>query len=862
MESLEVKLGLEELEPMEAFWQNPFEYNLARISKTLHTPEMLEAIFNNPQPDPRGIKLLLYVSKRLITRDVCLKAVLRRDPRNIFWVPEKFIDDEFIALMREHHISLFCFPEQHRTKELCEEAVTWSWRNLEYVPRKLKSKKLCECALGQNIAAIKYFPEKSITPALAMEAIRNSDSVIAEFQGWKKEWPVSFIPQAVLTDEMIDTSLSLFPESVEALPPECMTVERAVLVVKQNGFLLRQIPEEYRTKESVFKAAVIRDPKALSYVPDKQITHELCESVFERIKNEPDISFSIFPEQYRDEYKKKYDQTQPVFHTHPIRLMAGETVTDKEEPLEIISEGDSALTVYNVALSESQSIQRIYYVSDLHLEHQLDLDNKPLSVIAQMIEEKVQELVSAVPDTDCTLLVGGDVSAGEQLTSMFCRSLRLQWDGEIAFVLGNHELWDMYSETERPVEEVITQFRKTVSCGNLHILENALRVYYKGEDWATVTEKEILEASDEDLKSLCDKSVCLILGGNGFSGCNPKYNADMGLYRNKLSRAEEIERSERFRKIHDKLMSCLADNRLIVLTHTPPEDWTTGKLCPRWIYVNGHSHHNRYQFKDNEPCILADNQIGYEPRTWRLKSFEYECMMRYDPLAYLQDGIHEITAHQYTDFNRCSGIPMYDFKRQGHIYAVKRSGAYMFIYESRKTSILAGGGLRTGYHDKQYYYDHMPLYVSQIKKLFSKYYNALEKVSDAVKQIGGSGWIHGSIVDIDFYNHIYLDPRKGVIKPYYAEDMTEKVFYRDIIQLIEQSPCMYNRDLYLNRLNGKPTELKKLLSSNDNIQLAKLPEIVFDTEMYRDSRQMRAVQYVMEQNVIRFWNDEILTYPV
>ena len=861
MESLEVKLGLEELEPMEAFWKTPCEYNLSRISKKLHTPEMLEAIFNNPEPDPRGLKLLLFVSKRLITRDVCKKAVLR-DERNIYEVPPGYIDEDFCAFMSDHHISLRFFPVYYRTKELCEKAVAWDWKNLAYVPSNLKEKKLCDCALKQNLAAIKYLPARFVTPELAMEAVRKSDYIINEYNDWKKEWPISFIPSEVRTDEMIDISLSLFPESVETLPTECMTEERVVKVLQRKGSLLRYIPGKYRSKNKIINVAIKQDPTALYYVPDGKKTHKLCDSVFERIKNEPEIRLSIFPKQYIEEYKELYKQTQPVFHAHQLRLMTGEEQADKVEQYSQAQVMKTGLTVYNVALSESETTQRIYYISDLHLEHQLDLDNKPLSIIEQMIEEKVQELISDVPDTNCTLLVAGDVSAGEKLTNMFYRSLRLLWKGEIIYVLGNHELWDMYSETERVMDEVISQFREDSNYGNLHILENELLVYYKGEKWATIKENDILDASLDDLKSICDKSLLLVLGGNGFSGCNPKYNADMGLYRDKLSRIEEIERSERFRNIHDKLMACLADNRLIVLTHTPPEDWTIGKLCSGWIYVNGHSHHNRYEFKDNAPCILADNQIGYKPRIWHLKCFERECRMRYDPLAYLQDGIHEISAHQYTDFNRCAGIAMYDFKRQGNIYAIKRNGVYMFIYENRKTSILAGGGLRTGYHDKLYYYDHMPMYISKLHKLFSKYYGALSFVSEAVQKIGGSGRIHGSIVDIDFFNHLYLDPRDGKVKPYYADNMKDKVFYEDVYHLVEQSPCMFNREMYLKRLNGKQTELKSLLLANSDTQLARLPEVVFDTAMYKDSREMRAVQYVMEQNVIRFWNDEILTYPV
>ena len=105
MDSLEIRKGLEELDPFEEFRRNPCEYTLLRISKYKHTPEMLEAIFNNPRPEERGLTILRIISKRLINREVCEKAILR-NPRNVFIVPDEYCDDNLYAFMVDHHISL------------------------------------------------------------------------------------------------------------------------------------------------------------------------------------------------------------------------------------------------------------------------------------------------------------------------------------------------------------------------------------------------------------------------------------------------------------------------------------------------------------------------------------------------------------------------------------------------------------------------------------------------------------------------------------------------------------------------------------------------------------------------------------
>ena len=859
MDSIEVRKGLEELEPLEDFKRNPCEYTLFRISKYKHTPEMLEAIFNNPRPEERGLLLLRIVSKRLINRDVCEKAILR-NPRNIFIVPDEYRDDNLYSFMVDHHISLGYVPLKSRTIELCKKVVKWNWTELQYVPHRLKSKQLCQCALEQSLAAIRFFPARFITPELATEAIQRSDYIVEQLENFSDRWPISFIPSEIRTEEMVDLSLSLFPESIRGLPSICMTRQRIISVLERDGMLLKYIPEQFRHRKTVIKAAITQNPKALLYVPDKETTRELCDSVFTRIQNDEEFPGFIFPEEYRDEYKSKYENAHPLFLTQPDKPFE---TNEKAEETNIILESQSSISVYNVSLTETSLTHRVYYVSDLHLEHQLDLVSKPLSVIMKLIEDKIQELIEQVPDKKCTLLIAGDVSDDIRLMELFCRELVHQWDGQIIFVLGNHELWDENCEFTGSVDTIIGNYKESCERRNLSILENELLLNYKGVKWATLSETEILESTTEELKSICNKSLFLVLGGIGFSGCNPLYNANMGLYRNKLTREEEKSRSDRFREVHDKLLSCLSETRLIVLTHTPPEDWTTsGNLCPNWIYISGHTHHNRFQFNDNEACILADNQIGYVRHKWILKSFEFEKNTRYDPLAYLPDGIHEISAEQYKDYNRCCGISMYDFKRPGKIYALKRSGIYMFVYENRKIAILAGGGLRTADHTIQYYYDNMLLYVSQIKKIFTPYYHALSQISDGVKQMGGKGIIHGSIIDIDCFNHLFLDPFDGKVKPYFALDMVNKVFYNDIFQMIEQSPLMYDREMYLHRLGEGENKFMKLLPSGKETTLAKMPEIVLDTEMYEPSRQMRAIQYVVEQNVIRIWRDIILTYHI
>ena len=61
-------------------------------------------------------------------------------------------------------------------------------------------------------------------------------------------------------------------------------------------------------------------------------------------------------------------------------------------------------------------------------------------------------------------------------------------------------------------------------------------------------------------------------------------------------------------------------------------------------------------------------------------------------------------------------------------------------------------------------------------------------ISDEVSAIGGTGAVHGCIVDIDWFNHVYLNPFDGKVTPYFAMDMTGKLVFNNMESLLETSP--------------------------------------------------------------------------
>lgn len=293
------------------------------------------------------------------------------------------------------------------------------------------------------------------------------------------------------------------------------------------------------------------------------------------------------------------------------------------------------------------------------------------------------------------------------------------------------------------------------------------------------------------------------------------------------------------------------------------EDWSNIGYNPNWIYISGHTHQNSLIRKDDGTTVLSDNQVGYIPKNWHFNSFTVSGS--YDPFADWVDGIYQIESNQYIDFNRGRGINMSSFKRSGELQMIKRDGVYMFFLKDKNLYMLEGGHIHRVEHDIDYYFNNLTLYQQCVKILFTPYNNCLETISKEIRTFGGSGKIHGYIVDIDFFNHIYLNPFDGKITPYFAQNMVKKLPFENVPTLLKNSPFppqpSDGTPLLVRYKKASKSGLIPVLAMQEHdadAALATVPDWVLDTTMYVPSRLMRSVQYIFDQNVVRVWKDEIL----
>ena len=502
--------------------------------------------------------------------------------------------------------------------------------------------------------------------------------------------------------------------------------------------------------------------------------------------------------------------------------------------------------------------QRVCYISDIHLMHRIQNAG---CRSREDVEYVVKKIVDTIADeTGSLLLIDGDVASDFGIFQLFVRILSetLHRKTVVVFTLGNHELW---SFPGFQIDQIVSRYRTILEEYGMYLLHNDL-LYREAcgllADPNSVTHlikyHDLCQMNETQISDRLRSARYVILGGLGFSGYNMDFNADNGIYRMTVDRATEIKESKIFEDLYNRLRPILVNKNTIILTHTPKKDWCREAAPDKnYVYVSGHTHRNLFH-DDGEYRVYSDNQVGYHSENHHLKTFlidnEYDCFSNYE------DGIFEITSEQYNDFYRGKNISM-TFEREVNVlYMLKKNGYYCFIHKARSGSltILNGGAMKKlESQNVQYYYDNMDAMISTIKTPLDKFTLFQKHIADMVKRIGGVGTIHGSIIDIDFYNHIYVNPFDLSITGYYASDMINKIVYPSIPALLEKN-CPEIFGEYVKLLKGN-SENPLALKQQANIAI--LPQVYFDTDIYKASREIKKIQK-LSSNILSSWHEDAL----
>lgn len=874
----------------------PNEYKTDEMYKRLFdvTPRILKYI-DNPSAElceyaiekqPTAIKDIKEVS---VLGFETLEKIVKSNWRNLKYVPENRITPTLCECAYASSWKAFqYFPDKYKTAEICVECVKKNWTMLEFVPDHLKTEEICLLAVEKNYEALSFVPRSILSDELCAKCIKKNWASIRlipnEFKtpklykailGWVsfskacREWLISNEIYCTLSEQDRDKYIDL-KKYVFAL--ECFDIDSDILRLERKLYLRKTIHSSFdketnlfTVNESYFKVKTTCQFEKFEdfylYLEGNLNGSNLTEYDFEGI----DLSLynldgaylcsKLLMEQGR--YNGEFYNSSIVQFSEEVSLLP--VLSNETVEARMITHAET----YSEKLNSYD--RKIYYITDIHLNHRL-IERFPnfatYDEIRFFIQKYVRKMLNTAHDIryEDYLLIGGDVSFCFDISRIFYQELCNQWKpSHIVVVLGNHELWDFnrfgVKTTDNSLEKIIQQYRMLFNELGISFLQNALLIK-KHFSSTILTEKDILNQSAEELRSIALDSNLIIWGGIGFSAYNADFNATNGIYRYAItSLQQDLQYTQQSEKIYNKLSEAYADDKVVVLSHMPLKDWSRGAPNPKWIYVNGHTHNN-HCIQSDECTVYADNQMGYRSKSIGLKYFKTS--VHYDIFKYYSDGIYRITKAQYMDFNDGNGTRCAFNSDVDYIVMLKRQGIYLFLLEDNNNNrlYLLNGGVRNRLKitDVNYYYDKMIQYADYIKMSIEKYNEALKNISKVVEKIGGTGTIHGCIVDIDFYNHIYLNPYDGTISAYYSPWFGSRYEYPTIEQLLDK----HLPQLYANYKKLIGTTPGLVVMSGIDISSSEVTHI-FDTTQYKPSKLIKRLQYITESNVIRIWNDEIIS---
>lgn len=409
-------------------------------------------------------------------------------------------------------------------------------------------------------------------------------------------------------------------------------------------------------------------------------------------------------------------------------------------------------------------------------------------------------------------------------------------------VLGNHEMADFDT-----VKDAVSYYSQLFTGLGIHFLDN----------------------------SILSNGSLIIFGGCGFAKYNTEFNATNTLNATTFTRDDEIKETDHFEEAYHKALEKAKAERkpLIVLAHYPTNDCLEGDQCDsQAVYFTGHTHRNTSESTEQR-YIYADNQIGYKRKSVLFKTARLGIVQ--NPFIDFEDGCYEITTDQYCDYYKYSGNPLSGasivnnvLRNGGRFFMIKHSGFYGFFTQnkSKEISICVGGKTRKIPKVKSidYLMRNFDAMVSVYLTAMLPFRKAQEQISAEVQSLGLSGRIHGCIVDVDFYNHIMLNPLDGSITYYYSPAFGTLQPYKTFAKMLENIDPEYligeqeqdfQRKYALMVTSGCLLSRESFLTSDD---VGEMVTIDIKGSIYGLSARVNQLQRLFTSRVLRDWNPELV----
>lgn len=478
----------------------------------------------------------------------------------------------------------------------------------------------------------------------------------------------------------------------------------------------------------------------------------------------------------------------------------------------------------------------LLYISDLHIDTKCKTEEECYNIgleVATSCETYNDNNIETI------LFILGDLAENVNYIRYFWLGLRSSFKGQVCYIFGNHELRNDCTILKELIEDIKLIEFDLINRTKFCITERIIPI-----------KNNMLFSSESLIKKIKNKEYldyqAIIYAGAG----GDTYDKEHGwteLFENR----EFLEKgsiNENFLLNYNFISKQMLKSNipLIIATHYPLHCWCKDSPIKGLTYLSGHTHGNKKEI--NDYIYLADNQIG-NGNTYTVKPLYFK-----KPTLEIQNGIYPITLFEYFRFiNTFSSHSMQTPKKDspywnGQIYMIKKDKYYMFFIKSKTSlSILTGGQKKKAEYDLNYYYDNLVIQAEYQRNTYGQYYyNYLQKVSNYIKKNGGSGHIHGSIIDIDFYSHVFVNPIDLTVTPYTAEDSQHRIAYSTIPALLE-AEC--NIKILPDKEELLPSFPIKYSTDKDNILIDKNN----NTVITRMSIRANKVQRTIDDNIVCEW---------
>lgn len=155
-------------------------------------------------------------------------------------------------------------------------------------------------------------------------------------------------------------------------------------------------------------------------------------------------------------------------------------------------------------------------------------------------------------------------------------------------------------------------------------------------------------------------------------------------------------------------------------------------------------------------------------------------------------GISTMTIDEYEKILDKKCKKLRDYGVTEIIVLRTKGNHFMLMAQNKKKTgyyLLNGAAVSSVMHDPEWYYHKIDDYQLLCSTEGASYLSKIELIIQFIQSKGGSGRVHGSIIDIDYFHHLKIDFVNQVFVPYEALDTSSRTIFPSLITMLDSIKC-------------------------------------------------------------------------